>query len=134
MRARCAALAAGGGGPGHQRAPSCVERLGLSAGTEVIVGCAGRRCGLWARGLGARLLPAHLQPSLRTLGVRPGNGFRGGREGPGKDWLSLPRLLWKDVKLCSWVRRRTAGKALDSRVAKVGGVKLCLRISMENTL
>ena len=74
------------------------------------------------------------QPSLRSVGSQPGYGFGGGRRGPGKDWLLLPCLCWKDVKLCSCVRRRTSGKALDSRVARVGGVKLCLRISMENTL
>lgn len=74
------------------------------------------------------------QPSLRSVGSQPGYGFGGGRRGPGKDWLLLPCLFWKDVKLCSCVRRRTSGKALDSRVARVGGVKLCLRISMENTL
>lgn len=95
-----------------------------------------RRCGC-ARRLGARLLPARLPAvALNSRGpARIGIWRReGGRRGPGKDCLRLPCLSWKDVKLCSCVRRRTAGKALDSRVARVGGVKLCLRITMENTL
>lgn len=79
--------------------------------------------------------PAGAPPSRRSeqSGAGQDTDSEEGEEDPG-DWLGLPCLFWKDVKLCALVHRRTAGKALDSRVARVGGVKLCLRISMENTL
>lgn len=105
----------------------------MSAGTRGSLGVLGAGAVVRADSVPASCRRAS-QPSLGTVGGRPGYEFGGGRRGPGKDWLHLPCLFWKDVKLCSCVRRRTAWKALGSRVARVGGVKLCLRISMENTL